>query len=365
MSVHTAPEPSLVQETTHTLEGWPQRGAKQDWSDFIPPERISILHPWISRHRQSKLVYVDDELQANPDESLATSAEISTADKEVYGGDPAHAILFRIGNGGAGYTGLLRVLAERYIATHGSAFRIGWVANHSRHTQVALLGDVVQVALTYEPGNEDMAVEEGWARRVCRAFHDHFILVGNERNSVKLEAGMPITEALSKIGKRAGSGCEDTIFHSRRDGSATYFKEQELFRAAAVNTADGSSWIHTHRLPPYEALKRAAGDSRSVYLLTDRATYLTAKRDGVIPNMRVYAEGGDELLNPCSALINPKTPSSPSQRAAGDFAAWLSGTEAQDIVQQYGKGWAHGKALFTVGAQEEFADEDRLTGLAW
>ncbi|KAK5118578.1 hypothetical protein LTR85_008043 [Meristemomyces frigidus] len=359
MNVATTPEPSLVQPTQR-LGAWPLRGTQRDWSNFVPPERIDVLHLWIARFCQSKLLYRDNNPRADLVDSLTGSDEISTTDKETYG-NPCHPILFRIGNGGAGYTGVLKVLAERYIETHGSDFRIGWVANHSRHTQVALLGDVVQVALTYEPNNEDTAIEEGWARRVCRAFNDHFILVGSKRNAAKIEPGIVITEVLRAISKRAESDSKDTIIHTKGDGSATYFKEQKLLRAAGVDTLH-VSWMHTHRLPPYQALENAAKEYLSVYLLTDRATYLTAKRDGVIPDMRVYAEGGEELLNPCAALINTMVASSPSQVAAVDFAEWLSSTEAQNIVEQYGKSWDHGKALFTVAEQEDFVSADRLTG---
>lgn len=321
-----------------------------------PPEHIDILHPWLARYHQSQLL----RGTAYPG---AASESISTEDKEVYG-DSSHPVLFRIGNGGAGYTGVLKVLAECYIATHGGDFGIGWVANHSRHTQVALLGDVVQVALTYEPYNEEIAINERWCRRVCRALNDHFILVGGARNTAGVHVGDSAIEAMRTIAEHAQGEGHDTVFHTRKDGSATYQKEQELWRATGLEIQhDG--WLQPYPLSPYDALVTAANTtSGGVYLLTDRATYLTAKQDGVIPDMRVYAEGGLELLNPCSALINTKVPASPSHRAAADFADWLSSQEAQDTIGDYGKDWSHGMPLFTVAAQDDFAERDRLTGSA-
>ncbi|KAK5136435.1 hypothetical protein LTR08_003080 [Meristemomyces frigidus] len=335
---------------------------KRDWSDFVPPERIDEQHPFLGRHCQSKLLY-RESVPGDQSISRTGSHSLSTIDREIYG-DPSHPILFRVGNGGAGYTGILQVLAERYIATHGNDFRIGWVANHSRHTQVALLADLVQVALTYEPHNEDLAIEEGWARRVCRVFNDHFILVGNKRNAAYVKPGTPIVNALSEIGRRAMSDQKDTVFHTRRDGSATYCKEQKLLRDAQVDLLH-DFWIHTYPLPPYEALVNAATESLGVYLLTDRATYLTAKRDSMIPDMWVYAEGGDELLNPCSALINTRVPHSLEQQAAIDFVNWLSGDEAQTIIRAYGQDWKHGKPLFSVATETEFAKQEGLAGLEW
>lgn len=332
----------------------------------MPAERINVLHPWLSRYHQSKLLSRDSDLR--PDlvyslfYSLSGPEEINTTCKEVYG-DPSQPVLFCIGNGGAGYTGLLEVLTKWYIETHGNDFRIGWVTNHSRHSQIALLGNIVQVALTYEPQNEDLAIEEGWACRVCTAFHDHFILVGNKRNTANIQPGTAVTQAIWMIGKRAESD-SDTVWHTRQDGSATFVKEQKLLRAAGVDVIL-AAWMQTHTLPPYEALEMAAKEQHGVYMLTDRSTYLTAKRDGVIPDIRVYAEGGKELLNPCSALINTKAPASPSQKAATDFAGWLSTPEAQQIIRQSGQDWDHGKVLFTGAGEEDFAENDGLTGLSW
>ena len=354
---------SLRHEATPTLEAWPPQGMKRDWSDFVPPKQISENHPYLSRYCQSKLIHqsADDvEDETIPELSLH---QLSTVDQEVYG-YPSHPIRFRIGNGGAGYTRILMVLAKMYIATHGNDFRIGWVANHSRHTQLALLGDIVQVALTYEPENEDLAIEEGWARRTCKVFNDHFLLVGNKRNSAKVTLGAPVHDSLRKIGRRATSDHDDTIFHTRGDGSATNARERELMREARVNLIH-DHWIHTYSLSPYEALKNAAKESLGVYMLTDRSTYLTIKRHNVIPHMRVYAEGGDELLNPCSALINTKVPSTLAQQTAVDFANWLASDEVQAEIEMYGRGWDHDKTLFTTADQADHAKHDSLVGLDW
>lgn len=312
------------------------------------PKAIPITHPWLVRYSKSALLYHDN----GPSGSNA----IYTQDKEIYG-NPSNPILFRIGNGGAGYTGILKLLAEQFITTHGGDFRIGWVANHSRHTQAALLADIVQVALTYEPHNEALAIEEGWCRRVCRAFNDHFILVGPKANPAGLREGDNIGKAMRSLGASAGDGKVPIIFHTRGDGSATYFREQKLWKAAQVDTTS-PTWLRTHAVPPYEALVKAAAES--AYLLTDRATYLTAKRDAVIPNMRVYVEGGAELLNPCSVLVNTMVPHTDAQREACEFAEWLSGAEAQGLVRGYGRDWALGKALFTVARAEDFAAEEAL-----
>lgn len=321
--------------------------------DQQTPASVNIGDPWLARYCHSKLL--------RPDTAKSASNDINAIDREVYG-ESTHPILFRIGNGGAGYTGVLQILAERFISTHGNDFRIGWVTNHSRHSQVALLADIVQVALTYEPHNEDLAIEEGWCRRVCRAFNDHFILAGPASNAAQLQSGSGIVDALQVFSSSAanGSGKKAMLFHTRGDGSATYAKEQ-LFWSTASVSADGKPWYRTEPRAPYQALEGA--DKAGAYLLTDRATYLTAKRDGAIPNLRAFCEGGSELLNPCSALVNTKVPDSAGQRKAVEFVEWLGGEEAQGIVGEYGRDWSHEKALFTVGVKNEFDAGERLIHL--
>ena len=292
---------------------------------------------------------------------------VSTQVTGVYGNqDGSRAITFRIGNGGAGYTGVLKVLAEAFIKSHEKRLRIGWVANPSRFTLVALLPDVVQVALTYEPNDEQIACEEGWATRVCKVFNDHFVLVGPSSNPANIKPGEPVVSAFRKLGRYGGSNSKywassPALFQSRGNASATYAKEKHLFRAAKID-ASRAPWLDTEDLPPYEALKLASMN-RS-YHLTDRATLLTAVHEGTIKDMVVYAEGGRELLNPCSAMVAAKRP----QLQSGDkdwpmmFAKWLAGDEAQGIIKHYGTDWSHGMPLFTTASEEHFEPAAHLAG---
>ncbi|CAK1361792.1 hypothetical protein CB0940_02878 [Cercospora beticola] len=325
-----------------------------------PPQNkhITVSDPWVSRFNDSALLRVGD--------GPAGSERISLVDHEVYG-DPRHPIRFRIGNGGAGYTGVLKVLAEAFILETGNQIRIGWVSNHSRHTQIALLADVAQVALTYEPENEDTAIKEGWTRRVGRAFNDHFMLVGPA--DIRLEArtiGDALKEiALSNTGEHTKAAhTTGLLFHSRGDGSATFAKETRLWQAAGVDTSRAEqSWLRIDPLTPYEALVKA--EREQAFLITDRATFLTARQDNVIPRLEAHIEGGNELLNPCSVLVRSQstgvsTEETSRYSAAVQFAEWLIGPKAQEIIREYGRGWKAGHALFTVATKDDFDEDDRL-----
>ena len=318
---------------------------EDQWAGSTLPPQIPVSHPWLSRYYPSVILKNSFGPSGPP--------TISTINTEVYG-NPVHPILFRIGNGGAGYTRILELLCNKFIWTHGSDFCIGWVANHSRHSHIALLADVVQVTLTYEPEVEELTVKEGWCRRVqAPSFWDHFVLVGPKSNPAGLEPGCRIGEALGMI---ATTGA---LFQTRGDGSATFKREIKLWKAAGVDTSS-VSWLQTHPIPPYKALEKAAQDG--AYILTDRGTFLTAKQDGTIPDLVVCVEGGKQLQNPCSALINTKVPDSLAQRMAVQFAEWLGGETAQSIFRGYGRVWAQGMPLFTPAEQVAFGEEDRLVG---
>ena len=317
------------------------KGFNED-ADFQIPDQIQTCHPWVSRLATSIIT-----------KNTVGSDLTSTVDKEVYGSH-INPIAFRIGNGGAGYTGILKALCLKFISNHGASFRISWVANRSRYTQVALLADIVQVALTYEPELEELTVEEGWCRRVCApAFWDHFILAGPSSNPAGITPGGDWNGAFKQIAKLG------SLFNTRGDGSATFEKEQKLWKEAHVDPSS-ASWLQTQTLTPYSALLRAEQDG--AYLLTDRANFLTAKKDGTIPDLKVYIEGGEQLLNPCSALINTKVADSPSQRLAIQFAEWLAGDDAQSLIRGYGRVWEQGKPLFTGAKQAEFGDDEYLAG---
>jgi ABC-type tungstate transport system permease subunit len=282
---------------------------------------------------------------------------INTRASAIYG-SISHPLAFRLGNGGAGHTGILRLLCERFIASRGGDFSVEWVSNHSRHSQIALLGDIVQVALTYEPFYEDISIREGWTKRVAKVLNDHFILVGPRSNPAGVTVDGTITQAMRAIAELGPSSTQSYnrgLFHTRGDGSATFYKELALFELAGVDIASSKSWRLTKPGTPYEALVTA--DREGAYIITDRATYLTAKRDKVLTSTVPFIEGGAELLNPCSALINTKAPYNARARA---FASWLGSEEVQQIIRDYGQGWSVATPIFSIAEQEDMVKSDRL-----
>ncbi|KAI4853987.1 hypothetical protein E4T44_00490 [Aureobasidium sp. EXF-8845] len=299
---------------------------------------------------------IPSTLKPLPELVHGVSNLINTQASAIYG-KISHPVAFRLGNGGAGHTGILRLLCERFIASKGGDFNIEWVSNHSRHSQIALLGDIVQVALTYEPFYEEISIREDWARRMTKVLNDHFILVGPRSNPAGVTVDGKIADAMSAIARFGASlqGHDHGLFHTRGDGSATFYKELALFELARVDIASTESWRLTKPGTPYQALVTA--DRGGVYIITDRATYLTAKRDNVLTNTVPFIEGGTELLNPCSALINRKAPYNARAR---EFASWLGSREVQQIVRRYGQEWSVATPIFSIAEQEDMVKSEKL-----
>ncbi|KAG9696252.1 hypothetical protein KCU95_g4401, partial [Aureobasidium melanogenum] len=202
-------------------------------------------------------------------------------------GDPSHPLAFRLGNGGAGHTGILRLLCEYFV------------------------------------------VIDGWIKAAMKAIADY--------------------------GCSSDSKHNNGIFQTRGDGSATFYKELALWDLAGVDLSSANLWRVTKPGTPYEALLHA--DHTGAYIITDRATYLTAKRDNVLVGTVPFVEGGPELLNPCSALVNIKAP---HNALARDFASWLGTQEVQQMVAKYGQRWSVATPIFSPAEQQDMIRAERL-----
>ncbi|KAH0398310.1 hypothetical protein KCU89_g7372, partial [Aureobasidium melanogenum] len=313
------------------------------------PDLVDVSDPLFKRFANSAIQV--------PDEYPGVSNLIQTRASATYG-DPSHPAAFRLGNGGAGHTGLLRLLCEYFIASRGGGFCIDWISNHSRHSQIALLGDLVQVALTYEPAYEDLSIREGWAERLAKVFNDHFILVGPAANPAGVAIDGKIADAMRAIADYGSSSDvrhDSGIFQTRGDGSATFYKELALWKLAQVDLSSAKSWRVTKPGTPYEALTSA--DRTGAYIITDRATYLTAKRDNALVSTAPFIEGGSELLNPCSALVNIKAPYNVLAR---EFASWLGSQEVQQMVAKYGQRWSVATPIFSTAEQQDVTRTEKL-----
>ncbi|KAF4434509.1 hypothetical protein FACUT_7935 [Fusarium acutatum] len=267
--------------------------------------------------------------------AIISHGEIDANALETYGktGD----VLLRIGNGGAGATGLIKELARDYLESRRNDGLIEWVCNHSRNTQLALLKGFIDFALTYERDQEVLAQAEGWSYTAGCVFHDHFCLAGPLSDPAGLVSADSLTDAFEKI---AASG---SLFHSRVDHSATMWKEREIWsmtgREPWEDQASTSSWYKTSLLSPPEALKGA--DAAGAYFLTDRSTVLRQTGLGTISNSTIFFEpthSKDILMNSCYALFSPDMveANTPAAGYVRGFFLYLVSPRGQAVIRDYG-----------------------------
>lgn len=271
--------------------------------------------------------------------------DVSLEPKEIYKSVVSAKIVIKIGNGGAGPTGIIRALAEGYLQESGVKYAIAWYQDISPNTLKQLKNGVIDIALVYEKEQGNQAMKEGWATNYTPIFNDHFLIVGPKKNEAKLNRKDFVTDAFTKIAE-LGKGSAVPTFLSRDDNSGTNVKEQSIWNSIKMQPwQDKSVWYVKSHVFPQAALLQA--EKESLYTLTDWGTWLSNKDK--LRNLKIYVRGGEMLVNPCFALLG----SDPSKEAL-DFLKYLKSPGAQFVVSEFGKNQYEGFALFTPAAQVDF-----------
>ncbi|TGZ81125.1 hypothetical protein EX30DRAFT_364142 [Ascodesmis nigricans] len=289
----------------------------------------------------------------------AFSTVVAVDPDAIYdGGLPSNSspIALRIGNGGAGQSGLVKALSDAFISQsirNGSTpFRIAWYKSDTTVTINYLAAGTVDVGITYSEVAENLAISRGDAIEPrYYIFRDHFQITGPKSNPAGLEEDMTMVELFAKMYQEAERGTVVKQFGpggeveevgvrwlSRYDKSATNIKESEFWIGIGqVPWATAySTWYHQYIGFPNAALKSAI--LLNEYTLTDRGTYLSLPAE--LQNQTViYKAGGDEdpedpLLNPAFLLVGAKAK---DEEMARMFAEWCVGQGGQDVVRGFKK----------------------------
>ncbi|KAE8382962.1 hypothetical protein BDV26DRAFT_304518 [Aspergillus bertholletiae] len=303
--------------------------------------------------------------------TLAVSLYNALAAADIYNGGCTgdNPVKLRIGNGGAGQSGLVKELATHFIQNQTNScqdtskvFSIEWVTGDTTETINNLKTKKVDVGITYHKTAEQIAINAGFAsgclykddnsttpcfggaencqgyemERPCYSFRDHFYLAGPKNNTAGIRDEDDITEAFSKLYSAAQNGT--ARFLSRFDKSATNIKDSELWIAIGqVPWAIAySKWYHQYIDYPIEALTTAI--KLSEYTITDRGTYLTLRnRDhDLASELEIYKRGDEyeELLNPADMIT---ATDSENRELAREFVKWVLSNEGQDIIANFHK----------------------------
>ena len=199
------------------------------------------------------------------------------------------------------------------------------------------------VLLVHAPAAESAFVADGYGTVRCEVMYNDFVVVGPRWDPAGIRGSSSAPAALARIAEAATSSA-DTVsveFVSRGDDSGTHRKERALWDSTGVSPAGG--WYMEVGQGMAEALRMAA-EARA-YTLADRATFL-AQRDGL--DLEVLVEGDPLLFNQYGVI--PVTGASHPE-AARDFARWITGRDAQELVGVYGVD-EFGRPLFVPNAGE-------------
>jgi tungstate transport system substrate-binding protein len=239
-----------------------------------------------------------------------------------------------LSNGGAGAVGLIRALATDYLSTLPSEASITWTSNHSRNTQLALFGNHIDIALTYERDQEMLAASEGWSNTAGCVFHDHFVLAGPASDPAGVRSTRCLADALRRIASQR------SLFHNRADASATMWKERSLWLEARLRPWEDwnvNDWYRSSLMGPADALKSA--DAAGAYLITDRSTLLhqTGLKNVSKTTIFVEPEARDDILmNSCFALYAASADEEKA-RAVSHFIGYMRSERGQHVISNYGK----------------------------
>ncbi|KAI5459598.1 hypothetical protein BGZ63DRAFT_388350 [Mariannaea sp. PMI_226] len=285
---------------------------------------------------------------APPIRFLALAASLLAATCSAVSPDAVYGtkgdLKLRIGNGGAGQSGLIGVLAEAYIkdrvADGAKPFKVGWYKSDTTFTIGYLKTGDIDVGITYNVAAENIAINQSIATSPSYyAFRDHFLFVGPKANPANISKSDDILTMFSDL--LAGATGEPTDppvrFLSRYDKSATNIKEVLLWAGIGqVPWATAySTWYHQYIAFPIQALQAAI--LLNEYTITDRGTILSLDkktRDQTV----IYKAGSDNaddlLLNPAHLLISKNAPNA---KEAETFAKWLVSKKGQAVITGFKK----------------------------
>ncbi|KAK1142833.1 hypothetical protein N8T08_007267 [Aspergillus melleus] len=264
------------------------------------------------------------------------SKVLHTAEKYNGTCEGDNPVKFRIGNGGAGQSGLVKVLAESFIKSKtddckNGPFQVEWVKGDTTETINNLKDGLVDIGITYHKTAEEIAIKykdensteacfencDDYIEKPCYTFRDHFYLTGPKEDTTGITDDDDITETPFKI------------YNSAEAGKARFL--------TAITLGE--------------------------YTATDRGAYLTLQNEeeNITNSIRIYKSGEDiaELLNPADIIISKKAE---DKDLASDFVQWVLSEAGQKVIVNFHK--QDGFCLYK-GFSVEDGDDVEPTQCKW
>jgi tungstate transport system substrate-binding protein len=220
-------------------------------------------------------------------------------------------------------SGLLDYLLPFFTQETGVAFNVVAVGS-GQALQLGKDGNA-DVLLVHSPAAEKEFMTAGDGTRREEVMYNDFVIVGPASDPAGVKSAASAAEAFKKIAE------SKSTFVSRGDKSGTNTKELGIWKLAEI-TPEGD-WYQSSGQGMGETLTMT--EEQQAYTLSDRATYLTRKQEGM--NLDIVMEGDKSLLNPYGVIaVDPAKNPAIQGELANQFIDWLISVPTQEKIAQFG-----------------------------
>lgn len=180
------------------------------------------------------------------------------------------------------------------------------------------------VLLVHARTQEDAFVASGDGTERYDVMYNDFIIVGPADDPAGIKGMTVAVDAFKKIADKKA------LFISRGDKSGTNTKELAIWKAAEITPS--GDWYESAGQGMGEVLTMAA--EQQGYTLSDRATYVARKADGL--DLEILVEGDKILFNPYGVIpVNPEKHPNVNAVLGQDFADWITSLDTQELIASY------------------------------
>lgn len=196
------------------------------------------------------------------------------------------------------------------------------------------------VVLVHARAREDEFVANGDGTQRYDVMYNDFVIVGPVSDPAGIAGMKSAADAFARIAESQSS------FVSRGDESGTHTKELSIWEKAGI-TPEGDWYINAGQ-GMGEVLTMSAEEQ--AYTLSDRATYLARKGEGL--DLEILVEGDEALFNPYGVIpVNPETHPGVNYELAQQFVGWITSVETQELIQSFGV-TEYGQSLFIPDSEQ-------------
>jgi tungstate transport system substrate-binding protein len=189
--------------------------------------------------------------------------------------------------------------------------------------EMGAAGDA-DVLLVHARAREEAFVEAGDGTERYDVMYNDFVIIGPPEDPAGIQGMESAADAFATIADQGAT------FISRGDDSGTNTKEKAIWAEAGIEPS--GDW--------YEAAGQGMGavitlaEEQQAYTLSDRATYLARKAEGL--TLEVLVEGDPILFNPYGVIpVNPETHPGVNYELAQQFVDWITAVDTQELIASY------------------------------